>query len=106
MVADPRAEGRACGGHRPTGLASQDLVALELPGEDAYVARYCQRRGLPGVDSLDYYVAYSLFRLAAIFHGIRARVARGTAASAQALRYAAEVESLAELAWRQVQRVA
>lgn len=89
-----------------TGLAGQDLIALGLPGEDAYVARYCQRRGLPGVDSLDYYVAYSLFRLAAIFHGIRARVARGTAASAQALRYAAEVESLAELAWRQVQRVA
>ena len=88
-----------------TGLAGRDLDALGLPSEREYVARYCARRGLPGVPGLDYYIVYSLFRLAAIFHGIRARVARGTAASAQALRYAAEVESLAELAWREAQRI-
>ena len=34
---------------------------------------------------------------------IRARVARGTAASAQARQYAAEVETIAELGWRQAQ---
>lgn len=87
------------------GLAGRDPEALGLPSEREYVARYCERRGLPGVTDLDYYVVYSLFRLAAIFHGIRARVARGTAASAQALRYAAEVESLAALAWREAQRI-
>ena len=35
--------------------------------------------------------------------GIHARVTRGTAASAQARKYAAEVEKIAELGWRQAQ---
>ena len=37
-------------------------------------------------------------------HGIRERVVRGTAVSEQALKYAAEVEKVAELGWQQAQR--
>jgi aminoglycoside phosphotransferase (APT) family kinase protein len=83
------------------GLAGRDLGALGLPSEREYVARYCERRGIREVPHLDFYLAFCLFRLAGIFHGIRARVTRGTAASAEARRYAAEVEAVAELAWRQ-----
>jgi aminoglycoside phosphotransferase (APT) family kinase protein len=85
------------------GLAGCDLAALGLPGERDYVAWYCERRGIAEVPNLDFYLAFCLFRLAGIFHGIRARVARGTAASAQARKYAAEVEKIAELGWRQAQ---
>ena len=85
------------------GLAGRDLAALGLPGEREYVAWYCERRGIAAVPDLDFYLAFCLFRLAGIFHGIRARVARGTAASAQARKYAAEVETIAELGWRQAQ---
>ena len=45
---------------------------------------YCRRTGRPGIDAFDFYVAFNLFRLAAIFHGIKGRVIRGTAASANA----------------------
>ena len=64
---------------------------------------YCERRGIAEVPHLDFYLTFCLFRLAGIFHGIRARVTRGTAASAQARKYAAEVEKIAELGWLQAQ---
>lgn len=83
------------------GLAGRDLAALGLPSEQEYVGWYCQHRGLAEVPHLDFYVVFCLFRLAGIFHGIRARVTRGTAASAQARKYAAEVERIADLGWRQ-----
>ncbi len=86
------------------GLAGRDMAALGLPLEQEYVHWYCERRGLVEVPHLDFYVAFCLFRLAGIFHGIRARVVRGTAVSAQARKYAAEVEKIAQLGWQQAQR--
>jgi aminoglycoside phosphotransferase (APT) family kinase protein len=83
------------------GLAGRDLEVLGLPDERTYTRWYCERRGIAEVPDLDFYLAFCLFRLAGIFHGIRARVARGTAVGAQARRYAAEVERIAELGWRQ-----
>lgn len=86
------------------GLLGCDLAALGLPSEDAYVRGYCARRGLGDLPHLDFYMAFCMFRLAAIFHGIRGRVARGTAVSPQAQKYAAEVEGMAEAAWAQAER--
>jgi hypothetical protein len=43
-----------------------------------------------------------MFRMAAIFHGIKGRLARGTAASERAKEYARDIEWMAELGWRQV----
>jgi hypothetical protein len=45
-----------------------------------------------------------MFRLAGIFHGIRGRLARGTAVSPKAKEYAGNVELMSELAWQQVER--
>ena len=84
-------------------LQGQDLEALGLPTEDEYVAAYCARRGLREVPDLGYYMAFCLFRMAGILHGIRGRVQRGTAVSPQAKRFAAAVETIADLAWRQAQ---
>lgn len=67
-----------------TGLVGADLEALNLPSEAEYVDHYRRARGLDEVYDLDFYVAFNLFRLAAIFHGIKARIARGTASSAHA----------------------
>jgi aminoglycoside phosphotransferase (APT) family kinase protein len=87
------------------GLLGRDVVDLGLPTESDYVAAYCARRGLAGFPNLDFYMAFCMFRLAAIFHGIRGRVARGTAVSPQAKTYAAEVEGMAAAAWAQAERV-
>jgi aminoglycoside phosphotransferase (APT) family kinase protein len=84
-------------------LLGQDLDALGLPSEDEYVAAYCTRRGLHEVPDLGYYMAFCLFRMAGILHGIRGRVQRGTAVNPQAKRYAAAVETVADLAWKQAE---
>ena len=86
------------------GLGAADLPALNIPSEAAYVAAYCQRTGRDGIPNLDFYVAFNMFRLAAIFHGIKARMLRGTAASPRAKEYAESVEWLTALAWTQAQR--
>src|SRR5207237_628098 len=68
------------------GLLGADLPALNIPSEAEYVAAYCRRTGRDGIGDpdLDFYVAFGLFRMTAILHGIKGRLARGTAASAQA----------------------
>jgi aminoglycoside phosphotransferase (APT) family kinase protein len=87
-----------------TGLAGKDLAALNIPSEEEYVAAYCRRTGRDGIPDLDFYMAFNMFRLAAIVHGIKGRLARGTAASAHADRMAAGLEPLADLAWQQAVR--
>ena len=88
------------------GLLGQDLKALNIPSEDEYVAAYCARTGRSGgIPDVDFYVAYNLFRLGGIIHGIRGRVVRGTATSAHARKTAEGVEMLADLAWAQAERV-
>jgi len=84
-----------------TGLAGLDLAALNIPGEADYVAAYCRRTGRDGIPDLDFYMAFNLFRLAGIVHGIKGRVVRGTASSAHAATMAASLEPLADLAWAQ-----
>jgi aminoglycoside phosphotransferase (APT) family kinase protein len=86
------------------GLAGSDLAALNIPPEQAYIADYCKRVGRASIPSYDFYLAFNFFRLAAIFHGIRGRVARGNAASADAERRAQSFSTLAALAWTQVER--
>jgi aminoglycoside phosphotransferase (APT) family kinase protein len=85
----------------PEALAGRDLAALNIPAEADYVAAYCRRTGREGVPDMDFYMAFNLFRLAGIVHGIKGRLSRGTAASAHAAEMAARLEPLAELAWAQ-----
>ena len=80
------------------GLRALDLDQLNIPSERAYVAAYASRTGRDPDLSLEPYIAFSLLRLAGIFHGIRGRIARGTAASARAADYACHVEAIASLA--------
>ena len=58
--------------------------ALNIPSEADYVAAYCRRTGRDGIPDLDFYMAFNLFRLAGIVHGIKGRLVRGTASSAHA----------------------
>ncbi|HEY1102411.1 MAG TPA: phosphotransferase, partial [Burkholderiaceae bacterium] len=86
------------------GIGGLDIAALGIPAESEYIRRYCERTGLATPASLqvdwNFYMAYNLFRLAAILQGIAKRVEAGTAASAQAVSAAAGARPLAEMAWR------
>jgi aminoglycoside phosphotransferase (APT) family kinase protein len=86
------------------GLAGVDLASLNIPSEQEYVALYCRRTGRPGIPGYDFYVAFNFFRIAAIFHGIKGRVIRGTASSAHAAERAQLVPQVMEIAWEQAQR--
>jgi aminoglycoside phosphotransferase (APT) family kinase protein len=88
----------------PTGLAGLDLPALGIPGEDEYVAAYCRRARRDAIEHLDFYVAFSLFRLAAIIHGIKGRLMRGTASSPQAAAAVEQLDRIAGLALDQIRR--
>ena len=89
------------------GLGGLDLAALGIPSELDYVAAYCRRTGRGAVDPdhWNFYLAYNLFRLAGILQGIMGRVKDGTAASQQALDMGRAARPLAELGWRQVERI-
>lgn len=86
------------------GLGGADIAALGIPGEEEYVAAYCARTGRESLPGYDFYVAFNFFRLAAIFHGIKGRVLRGTASSAQAHERVRILPELMELAWQQARR--
>jgi aminoglycoside phosphotransferase (APT) family kinase protein len=80
------------------GLGGQDPAPLGLPSEHEYIAAYCARTGREGISDWDFYLAFNFFRLAAIFHGIKGRVLRGTASNAQAQKRAEALPRLAALA--------
>jgi aminoglycoside phosphotransferase (APT) family kinase protein len=91
------------------GLAGLDLSALGIPSEQEFVRRYCERSGRSDVERVmqdwDFYLAYNLFRIAAILQGIAKRIHAGTASSSQARAAAAGAKPLAELGWSFAQRV-
>jgi aminoglycoside phosphotransferase (APT) family kinase protein len=86
------------------GLAGQDLPALGLPSEADYVAAYCRRTGRTGIPDLDFYLAFNLFRFAAIIHGIKGRIARGNAASPHASSLVDDLPQIAALAWQEASK--
>jgi len=90
------------------GIGGLDHAALGIPLEADYVRRYCERTGLATPESLaadwNFYLAYNLFRMAAILQGIAKRVDDGTASSAQARQAGAGARPLAELGWRFAQQ--
>lgn len=75
-----------------------------LPNEETYLARYCNSVGRDVIPDFDYYVVFNMFRFAAILHGIRARVVRGTAVSEDALATSSQFSRVAQLAWEQVEK--
>lgn len=83
------------------GLAGVTLSEWNIPSEQDYVQAYCRRTGRATIDNYAFYVAFNFFRLAAIFHGIKGRVLRGSAASAQAAQRIEVFPTLARLAWEQ-----
>ena len=86
-----------------SGLRGADFAALKLMPEEEYIAAYCRRTGRDGIGHIGFYRAFALFRLAAIYHGIKARALRGTAASAHAEELAAQYPLLAQLGWSEAE---
>ncbi|MDB6000730.1 MAG: aminoglycoside phosphotransferase [Rhizobacter sp.] len=87
------------------GMAGTDYAALGIPTEAEYMRSYCERTHRAPLDPAqwEFYLAYSMFRLAAILQGIAKRVVDGTASSDEARETGAKARPIAEAAWRQVE---
>jgi aminoglycoside phosphotransferase (APT) family kinase protein len=84
------------------GLGGLDLDALGIRPEGEVVARYCRLTGRASIPAWEFYVAFALFRLAAICQGIMGRVRDGTANDPNARQRGERARPLAEAAWRVV----
>ena len=87
------------------GLRGHDLAALGIPSEAEYLDRYLRRTGFPRPTAKDwsFYLAFNMFRAAAIFQGVMARAVAGNAASAQAVETGKRARPTAEFAWSLVE---
>jgi len=80
------------------GVGNIDWASYGIPSEEAVVARYCALMGIDKIDSWNFFMAFSFFRLAAICQGVAKRAVDGNASNAAADGVAAMVRPLAELA--------
>jgi aminoglycoside phosphotransferase (APT) family kinase protein len=81
------------------GLAGVDLAAFGIPTENQYVAAYSECTGRSRSSDWEFYMVYSLFRLAAIMQGIAKRAIDGTAASPEAVELGRLARPVGEQAW-------
>jgi aminoglycoside phosphotransferase (APT) family kinase protein len=86
------------------GIAGLDLAALGIPAEDEFIGRYCQRTGRGRIEHWNFYLAYNLFRIAAILQGVYRRALDGMASADNALAAGANAKALAEIGWRYAER--
>ncbi|MBI3283448.1 MAG: phosphotransferase family protein [Burkholderiales bacterium] len=87
------------------GIAGLDHQALGIPGEQEYIASYCERTGKTiRRQDFSFYLAYNLFRMAGILQGIMKRYVDGTASSAQAKKSGELARPMAELGWSYAMR--
>ena len=81
------------------GLAGVDRKAIGIPTEAEYVARYCERTGIDGIPDWSFYLAFSLFRMAAILQGVLKRALSGNASNPErALQVRDNIPILARMA--------
>ena len=83
----------------PHGFAKVDFAKLGLPTEDDYVAAYCRRTGRASIPHWNYYLAFSLFRLAAIAQGVYRRGLQGNSSNPESVKMSRSARERAELAW-------
>lgn len=79
------------------GLAGVDVRSLGIPNEQEMVDAYCAKTGRKSIEDWPYFMAFGIFRLAAIAQGVYKRSLQGNASSEDAGGYGAAVTMLADL---------
>ena len=85
------------------GIKGHDLDALGIPQEAPYVEAYRRRTGRESLPDWDYYLAFNMFRMAAILQGILARAIQGNATSSEAVATGRRARPMAAAGWRLVE---
>jgi acyl-CoA dehydrogenase len=81
------------------GIQGLDLLALGVPSESEYIAMYEKQVGRSISEHWPFLMAYNLFRISAILHGITKRAMDGNANASDAIENGAKAGALADLGW-------
>ncbi len=81
------------------GIQGLDLAALGIPNESEYIALYEKQVGRSISEHWPFLMAYNLFRISAILHGITKRAMDGNANASDAIENGAKAGALADLGW-------
>jgi len=87
------------------GLKGVERKPLGLPSEEEYVGAYCKSVGVEAIEHWNFYLAVSLFRLAAICQGVYRRGLDGNASSAEAVGFGRKTDIIAAHAVEIISRV-
>ena len=87
----------ASGSGRP-GHRGLNRESLGIPRELDYVAAYCRRTGRKGSANWEFFLAFGMFRLAAILQGVYKRGLDGIASADNAKTYRTQVQFLSDTA--------
>ncbi|WP_137702748.1 phosphotransferase family protein [Marimonas lutisalis] len=68
-------------GTESKGMGGVDRAAEGLITDEEFVARYCERRGISGIDGFGFYLAFTFFRMAGIIQGVLKRAIDGNASN-------------------------
>jgi aminoglycoside phosphotransferase (APT) family kinase protein len=78
-------------------LAGLDFAATGVPSQDEFIEEYCRLTGRGAIEDWPYFLAFGIFRLAAIAQGVYKRSLQGNASSESAHMYGAAVGLLSEM---------
>jgi aminoglycoside phosphotransferase (APT) family kinase protein len=107
-LGDPRADigymtmGWRLSGAEFRGMAGADFAALGIPTEEQFIADWCRRTGRAPLGDATFYLAYNMFRLAAILQGVLKRGLDGNASSDTAIATGQRGRLVAEAGWRMI----
>lgn len=79
------------------GFADLDRFELGIPEESDYIRLYCERTGRSDIPHWNFYMAFSLFRIAAILQGVWMRAKQGQSSASDAEFVGARAHPLAEI---------
>jgi aminoglycoside phosphotransferase (APT) family kinase protein len=75
-----------------------------IPTQEEFVAEYCRHSGREHIPDLNFYLAFSFFRLASILQGVYKRGIIGIASSSEALERGSLAREVADVAWSLIAR--
>jgi len=91
-------------GEKRMALSNVNNEEMGIPTEKQYISAYCRRTGRKDIPNWEFFIAFSIFRLAAITQGVFKRGLDGIASSDNAQTYGAFVKLLSDAAWQIVPR--
>ena len=81
------------------GMKGMDLDGLGIPPEEAVLETYAKAAGRSNVPNIDYYIVFSMWRLAAIQAGVLRRGLDGNAADPRAIERGRPYKEMSQMAW-------